>query len=479
CQSALSLPHLYLEVATFEPEADWAAAAEVAALDWYEQSWTTDVDMLEVSMPDLWNTAMGAAETSQQSGASVQAQLLAAAEAARAQAEALGLTSLQQARQSGLAAAEVARRRSLALGLAAQAAEQANKQLGEPLAKFATMFPEVQHNISKAPGPRFSNFDLQEIWTVAMNAAERTNGTSEEQILAAAQAAKGLCASRGYNASGQARMSSLAAGEVARHLTGDQMLRADAASDAATQVTSSLGLGASQSATEAALARKMATAATSDEVTSLVREATAGLALGPPQLEEAQMQTVEADAAAVLSAHPGNQSSLLVGVGIGMAALFLVGSACAGLFLALKSKRPKKRLLDPEAEDEKMPLVTAEAPPPLPDGVLPGSAVDRAVYRLETRSFGTLPGAGASRSLDLPSGSLASRPDLTSSRPKEISYEEWSRSWLPGQPKQVIFEVPPGAKPGAALAVEVAPGLMMATEAPPGAYPGALARVQR
>ena len=29
-----------------------------------------------------------------------------------------------------------------------------------------------------------------------------------------------------------------------------------------------------------------------------------------------------------------------VGVGIGMAALFLVGSACAGLFLALKSKRP-------------------------------------------------------------------------------------------------------------------------------------------
>lgn len=91
--------------------------------------------------------------------------------------------------RSGLAAAEVARRRSLALGLAAQAAEQAmgvagkvghlfvcqhprvnvesrrlfsipflnhqaerpinnshgqaNKQLGEPLAKFATMFPEA------------------------------------------------------------------------------------------------------------------------------------------------------------------------------------------------------------------------------------------------------------------------------------------------------------------------------------------------
>ena len=364
-----------------ESQADWSAIAQAAALDWYEESWTNDVTDLRISMPDVWARAWDAAQVSKQGGASLQSQLLAAGQAARANVAAEDFDLLQQARQSSIAIAETARRLQAPSTLAGQVAAEGASELGLSLAmaryeahrarRLVEATAEAHHwdrTSLQLKEPRFSDVDLEEIWKAAMQAAQsrEETGSLTEQLSAAASAAVAWCAHMGYDAAGQARMAALAVGEVARRLEGDQQLRISAAGFAAAKEAQDLGVTPTQAAAESNLARTVAES-NEEEVRSAVRRATANFTVASLNVKDAEMAGVEADAAAVLGQDVKSmeQRSMMIGGGIGMAVLFVTITIGTSMFLAAgRRNRPRRRpVVDLHAADENeegAPLISTE-----------------------------------------------------------------------------------------------------------------------
>ncbi|CAJ1409018.1 unnamed protein product [Effrenium voratum] len=54
----------------------------------------------------------------------------------------------------------------------------------------------------------------------------------------------------------------------------------------------------------------------------------------------------------------------------------------------------------------------------------------------------------------------------------EMAYPEWQKSWQPGEPKEVSYQVPAGAKPGSTLLVDVGRGYAVPTLVPESAHGG-------
>eukprot|EP00913_Durusdinium_trenchii_P012827 g12043.t1 len=307
------------------------AVRRTEALDWYEESWTTDVSDLSISMPEVWATARDAAEVSQQGGESLRSNLLAAAEAARAKVEMEGMDPVQQARESSIATAETARRMKLSGQLAAEVVKEEARNVGlseaaardeaQRALRLVDAATEAHHWSRKSvqisgQGPHFSPLDLEEIWKIAMEAAlasedaERPDGLTQ-QLAVAAKSAAAFCQDHGYDAAGQAgqgegteqggvEVATLAVGEVARRLRGDVELRQSAAGFAAAQEAQRLGLTPSEAAEESALARRLAGVRSGEEARTVVQGSTMHFASAVESVQEAELEGVEADAAEVL-----------------------------------------------------------------------------------------------------------------------------------------------------------------------------------
>lgn len=63
--------------------------------------------------------------------------------------------------------------------------------------------------------------------------------------------------------------------------------------------------------------------------------------------------------------------------------------------------------------------------------------------------------------------------------PLLMSYPDWQQSWQPGEQREVNYQVPPGARPGATLLVDVGGGLAVPTLVPESAYPGLTLTLRR
>ncbi|CAK9090186.1 unnamed protein product [Durusdinium trenchii] len=179
----------------------------------------------------------------------------------------------------------------------------------------------------------------QEIWKIAMEAAlasedaERPDGLTQ-QLAVAAKSAAAFCQDHGYDAAGQARMATLAVGEVARRLRGDVELRQSAAGFAAAQEAQRLGLTPSEAAEESALARRLAGVRSGEEARTVVQGSTMHFASAVESVQEAELEGVEADAAEVLGKDLSSLEtrSMLIGAGAGMAALLILLPLCVGIF---------------------------------------------------------------------------------------------------------------------------------------------------
>ncbi|CAJ1462187.1 unnamed protein product [Effrenium voratum] len=61
----------------------------------------------------------------------------------------------------------------------------------------------------------------------------------------------------------------------------------------------------------------------------------------------------------------------------------------------------------------------------------------------------------------------------------EMAYPEWQKSWQPGEPKEVSYQVPAGAKPGSTLLVDVGRGYAVPTLVPESAHGGLVLTLRR
>jgi len=63
--------------------------------------------------------------------------------------------------------------------------------------------------------------------------------------------------------------------------------------------------------------------------------------------------------------------------------------------------------------------------------------------------------------------------------PELLAFPDWQRSWQPGQEKEVTYQVPPGAKPGSTLLVDVGGGFAVPTLVPESAHAGMMLSLRR
>lgn len=72
-------------------------------------------------------------------------------------------------------------------------------------------------------------------------------------------------------------------------------------------------------------------------------------------------------------------------------------------------------------------------------------------------------------------------PELLTQRPGPllISYPDWKETWQPGEQQEVNYQVPPGARPGSTLLVDVGNGLAVPTLVPESAYAGLTLTLRR
>lgn len=72
-------------------------------------------------------------------------------------------------------------------------------------------------------------------------------------------------------------------------------------------------------------------------------------------------------------------------------------------------------------------------------------------------------------------------PELQPQQPGPllISYPDWQQSWKPGEQQEVNYQVPPGARPGSTLLVDVGNGLAVPTLVPESAYAGLTLTLRR
>eukprot|EP00435_Cladocopium_sp_Y103_P059005 s387_g21.t1 len=72
-------------------------------------------------------------------------------------------------------------------------------------------------------------------------------------------------------------------------------------------------------------------------------------------------------------------------------------------------------------------------------------------------------------------------PELQPQQPGPllISYPDWQQSWKPGEQQEVNYQVPPGARPGSTLLVDVGNGLAVPTLVPDSAYAGLTLTLRR
>lgn len=63
--------------------------------------------------------------------------------------------------------------------------------------------------------------------------------------------------------------------------------------------------------------------------------------------------------------------------------------------------------------------------------------------------------------------------------PELLAFPDWQKSWQPGQEKEVTYQVPPGAKPGSTLLVDVGGGFAVPTLVPESAHAGMMLSLRR
>lgn len=520
-------------------QAEWSAIGEAAAIDWYDQSFTKDVVDAKLEFKEILATSMDAAKTSGNNGGSLDDEILAAAEAAQKASEEKGFDTREQVRQASIAGAEVARQLPGDLQERADSAKHAAEKValdtgftqatadqeGDRAKRLVLEQGEVGGNAAEVGaelGPSASlaksTEELGESLEGAALGLTKTGATGQ----ALDDNAGGVAGSVAVTGVGTGQEGGIAEGTVGTALgsadsldgegdlgtrereagTGEELGAAASESNSGSHWSNNLlvnimvalaGLlmvaacgvclrsmtkGSRHSHSKKATKRKV-TLQAEEEGDEESRPLMASEALDKVPVDPPQIEISAQPGAAGMVAGAWNPAAYGGYVHFGGTLAPGVGGAPFATAPTLVT-RPGSASLPPAVPVSTTPL---PAVPISTSSGLPGAQ--------EVKTMSLSAGAGAPVLTNAPlelvaeqrlgSGQIPVYASLhaVGNEVKQISYTEWHNSWQPGLPRDVVFTIPDGAVEGAALVVEVEPGVVVPTTVPAGAYPGALACLQR
>eukprot|EP00439_Symbiodinium_sp_Y106_P085908 s82_g30.t1 len=508
------------------------------AIDWYDQSFTKDVVDAKLEFKEILATSMDAAKTSGNNGGSLDDEILAAAEAAQKASEEKGFDTREQVRQASIAGAEVARQLPGDLQERAESAKHAAEKValdtgfiqatadqeGDRAKRLVLEHGEVGGNAAEVGAELGPSATL----------AKSTEELGESLEGAALGLTKTGATGQALNDNAGGVAGSLAVTGVA---TGQEGGIAEGTAGTALGSADSLDGEADLGAREAGTGEELGAAAAASQSDSgshwsnnllvnimvalagLLMVAACGVCLrsmmkGGRHSKKATKRKVtlqaeeEGDeesrplmASEALDKVPVEPPQIETGAQLGSAGMPAGAwnpAAYGGYVHFGGTLAPGVNGVAPFATAPT--LVTRPGSVSLPPAV-PVSTTPLPAVPISTSSG--LPGAQEVKTMSLSAG--AGAPVLTNAplelvaeqrlgsgqipvyaslhavgnEVKQISYTEWHNSWQPGLPRDVVFTIPDGAVEGAALVVEVEPGVVVPTTVPAGAYPGALACLQR